>query len=137
MSRSKYDTPKRTCIVKTRLTEQERQDFEKKCQILSMSQSDVIRESIFHMCIKPIVIQQGQCSEETLEAVSRLLTACSRIGNNLNQLARYFHSGGNHSEGIHRELMNELTALTIFRLEAEKLIGETYGDHKAYQLQEL
>ncbi len=137
MSRSKYDTPKRTCIVKTRLTEQERQDFEKKCQILGMSQSDVIRESIFHMCIKPIVIRQGQCSEKTLEAVSKLLTACSRIGNNLNQLTRYFHSGGKHTEGIHRELMNELTALTIFRLEAEKLIGETYGDHKAYQLQEL
>lgn len=137
MSRKTYDTPKRTCIVKTRLTEQEREDFEKKCALLKMSQSDVIRESIFHMEIRPILIQENKASEEMLDTVSRLLTQCSRIGNNLNQIAHHLNAGGEYSAGIGQQLLAELTALANFRLDAEKVIDECYGDHKAYQLQKL
>lgn len=137
MARHSYNTPKRSCIVKTRLTEQERADFEKKCEILKMSQSDVIRESIFHMEIHPIVIQESKASEETLETVSRLLAQCSRIGNNLNQLARHFNSGGGHTAEVGKRVLEELAALANFRLDAEKVIGDCYGDHKAYQLQKL
>ena len=41
-----YNTPKRKCVVKTRLTEDERKTFEDKCAALSMSQSEYIRQAI-------------------------------------------------------------------------------------------
>ena len=37
-----YNTPKRKCVVKTRLTEDERRAFEDKCAALSMSQSESV-----------------------------------------------------------------------------------------------
>ena len=43
MTRKTYNTPKRKCVVKTRLTEDERRAFEDKCAALSMSQSEYIR----------------------------------------------------------------------------------------------
>ncbi|MCI9645537.1 MAG: hypothetical protein HFH40_01775 [Lachnospiraceae bacterium] len=42
-----YNTPHRGCIVKTRLTKEERQDFEEKCRTLSISQSEYLRQAIF------------------------------------------------------------------------------------------
>lgn len=137
MSREKYNTPKRSCVIKTRLTETEREDFEKKCQRLHMNQSEVMREMIFNMGVCPTLIVENQANQAMLERTSELLTQCSRIGNNLNQLARHFNSGGEHNAGIHKQLRGELTALSNFRLDAEKLIGECYGDHKAYRIEKL
>ena len=47
MTRKTYNTPKRKCVVKTRLTEDERRAFEDKCAALSMSQSEYIRQAVF------------------------------------------------------------------------------------------
>lgn len=53
------------------------------------------------------------------------------------QVARHFNFGGEHNAGIRKQLRDELTALANFRLNAEKLIGECYGDHKAYRIEKL
>lgn len=137
MAREKYNTPKRNCVIKTRLTEQEREDFEEKCQRLHMNQSEVMREMIFNMGVCPTLIIKNQANQDMLERTSELLTQFSRVGNNLNQLARHFNSGGEHNAGIRKQLRDELTALSNFRLDAEKLIGECYGDHKAYRIEKL
>ena len=42
-----YNTPHRGCIVKTRLTEEERQDFEEKCRTFSIGQSEYLQQAIF------------------------------------------------------------------------------------------
>ena len=42
MPHKTYNTPKRKCVVKTRLTEDERRAFEDKCAALSMSHSPSI-----------------------------------------------------------------------------------------------
>ena len=49
-----YNTPKRKCVVKTRLTEDERKAFEDKCSVLSMSQSEYIRQAVFYSRIAPV-----------------------------------------------------------------------------------
>ena len=56
------------------------------------------------------------------------------MGGNLNQLARHFNSGGADTEQIRAKLLDELADLTAFRLSAEKVLGELYGNAQAYQL---
>ena len=79
-----------------------------------------------------VVVAGG--GEETLTAVSTLLAQCSRVGGNLNQLARHFNSGGADTEQIRAKLLDELADLTAFRLNAEKVLGELYGNAEAYRL---
>ena len=45
---------------------------------------------------KTVIVAGG--GEETLTAVSTLLAQCSKVGGNLNQLARHFNSGGADTE---------------------------------------
>ena len=53
MPHKTYNTPKRKCVVKTRLTEDERRAFEDKCAALSMTQSEYIRQAVFYSRISP------------------------------------------------------------------------------------
>ena len=81
---------------------------------------------------KTVIVAGG--GEETLNAVSTLLAQCSKVGTNLNQLARHFNSGGADTEQIRAKLLDELADLTAFRLHAEKVLGELYGNAQAYKL---
>ena len=65
---------------------------------------------------------------------STLLAQCSKVGTNLNQLARHFNSGGADTEQLRAKLLDELADLTAFRLSAEKVLGELYGNAQAYRL---
>ena len=81
---------------------------------------------------RTVVVAGG--GEETLNAVSTLLAQCGKVGGNLNQLARHFNSGGADTEQLRAKLLDELTDLTAFRLNAEKILGELYGNAQAYRL---
>ena len=49
------------------------------------------------------------------------------IGNNLNQIAQYFHTGGARSEYIIQEINSGVKDLERIRKKVEKLAGESYG----------
>ena len=49
------------------------------------------------------------------------------IGNNLNQIAQYFHTGGVRSEYIVQEINSGVKDLEIIRKKVEKMAGENYG----------
>ena len=102
------------------------------CKLLNLSLSTFIRRSIHNVKIEKTVIVAG--GEETLTAVSTLLAQCSKVGGNLNQLARHFNSGGADTAQIRAKLLDELADLTAFRLSAEKVLGELYGNAQAYRL---
>ena len=128
-----HDTPNnKTHIIKFRVTAEEKASLELTCKLLNLSLSTFIRRSIHNVKIEKTVIVAG--GEETLTAVSTLLAQCSKVGGNLNQLARRFNSGGADTEQIRAKLLDELADLTAFRLSAEKVLGELYGNAQAYQL---
>ena len=56
-----------------------------------------------------------------------------RIGNNLNQIAQYFHSGGFYSKSMQDEINRHLTALWQLRQEAIKLGGTYHGRVKTHR----
>ena len=99
----------------------------------NLSLSTFIRRAIHNVKIeKTVIVASG--GEETLAAVSTLLAQCSKVGGNLNQLARHFNSGGADTEQIRAKILDELADLTAFRLSAEKVLGELYGNAQAYRL---
>ena len=131
-----HDTPNnKTHIIKFRVTAKL-----KRCdtptahaKLLHLSLSTFIRRAIHNVKIeKTVIVTSG--GEETLTAVSALLAQCSRVGANLNQLARRFNSGGADTEQIRAKILDELADLTAFRLHAEKVLGELYGNAQAYRL---
>ena len=114
------------------MTAEEKTSLELTCKLLNLSLSTFIRRAIHNVKIEKTVIVAG--GEETLTAVSALLAQCSKVGTNLNQLARHFNSGGADTEQIRAKILDELADLTAFRLSAEKVLGELYGNAQAYRL---
>ena len=129
MPHKTYNTPKRKCVVKTRLTEDERRAFEDKCAALSMSQSEYIRQAVFYSRISP-VIRVTAHSEEMLTAISSLVAQYGKIGSNLNQIARYL----NEYNALSSEVRAAVSDLAALKFEVLKVIGEAYGNDQAYQL---
>ena len=131
-----HDTPNnKTHVIKFRVTAEEKASLELTCKLLnlSLSLSTFIRRAIHNVKIeKTVIVASG--GEETLTAVSTLLAQCSKVGTNLNQLARHFNSGGADTEQIRAKLLDELADLTAFRLNAEKVLGELYSNAQAYRL---
>ena len=130
----RHDTPNnKTHVIKFRVTEKEKLELENTAKLLHLSLSTFIRRAIHNVKIEKTVIVAGG-GEETLNAVSALLAQCSKVGTNLNQLARHFNSGGADTEQIRAKILDELADLTAFRLHAEKVLGELYGNAQAYKL---
>ena len=129
-----HDTPNnKTHVIKFRVTEREKLELEQTAKLLHLSLSTLIRRALHSAKIERTVVVVGG-GEETLTAVSTLLAQCSRVGTNLNQLARHFNSGGADTEQIRAKILDELADLTAFRLHAEKVLGELYGNAQAYKL---
>ena len=129
-----HDTPNnKTHVIKFRVTEEEKTSLELTCKLLNLSMSTLIRRALHNAKIERTGVVAGG-GKETLTAVSTLLAQCSRVGGNLNQLARHFNSGGADTEQIRAKLLDELADLTVFRLHAEKVLGELYGNAQAYRL---
>ena len=130
----RHDTPNnKTHIIKFRVTEKEKMELEQTAKLLHLSLSTLIRRALHSAKIERTVVVAGG-GEETLTAVSTLLAQCNRVGTNLNQLARHFNSGGADTEQIRAKILDELADLTAFRLSAEKVLGELYGNAQAYPL---
>ena len=129
-------SPRKTQLIKFRVTPEEKQDLEIMCEILHVNMSTLLRRCLRTKPIKQTIVVTGG-GEDALKLLSDLLGQCGKIGSNLNQLARHFNSGGKDSEQIRAQLLTELSALTLFRLDAEKKMGELYGNHQAYKLEEL
>ncbi len=111
-----HDTPNnKTHVIKFRVTAEEKASLELTCKLLNLSLSTFIRRAIHNVKIEKTIIVAGG-GEETLTAVSTLLAQCSRVGTNLNQLARHFNSGGADTEQIRAKLLDELNVRVFLKI---------------------
>ena len=90
-------SPRKTQLIKFRVTPEEKRDLEIMCEILHVNMSTLLRRCLRTKPIKQTIVVTGG-GEDALNILSDLLGQCGRIGSNLNQLARYFNSGGKDSE---------------------------------------
>ena len=89
----RYNTPHRSRVVKTRLSEDEYADFTARLAPYGISQSEFLRQAIRRTTIRP-VIHVSAVNDELLSAVGKLAAEYGRIGGNLNQIARYLNEYG-------------------------------------------
>ena len=130
--KNRNDTPRKrkTHIIKVRVTAEEKLRIAYACKELHLTQSELVRRVLYGVNVKhTVVVAQG--GEDALAALQ-----CSKVGSNLNQLARHFNSGGKDTEQLRAQqlraqILEELSALTNFRLKAEETVGELYGNHQA------
>lgn len=128
-----YNTPKRTFVVKTRMTEEEHEDFIKTLNACGMSQAEFLRQAITGTPIRPI-IQVSQVNDELLSSLSKLNAEYGRIGNNLNQIARHLNEYRSPYPSMERELTMAAADLAQLKFEILQKVGEAIGNIQAYQL---
>ena len=85
--RKRYNTPHRSRVVKTRMTEEEYAEFAERLSAYNMSQAEFIRQAITGAAIRPI-ITVSPVNDELLAAVGKLTGSCW-----LEQDSRYASSG--------------------------------------------
>ena len=129
----KYNTPHRSRVVKTRMTEEEYADFTERLKYYDISQSEFIRQAIDGAVIKPI-ITVSPVNDELLAALGKLTAEYGRIGSNLNQIARYLNEWHSPYPDLAKELQNAETDLASLKFEVLQKVGELNGNVQTYQL---
>jgi hypothetical protein len=120
----KYNTPKRNRYIRARLTDDEKADFDERKAASGLSQSDFIRQAVFHSKINLTV--RTECSIDQLE---RMIAEYGKIGSNLNQIARHLNEGGTATSQIVEEVRSAALDLADLKYEILKIVGDVYGNN--------
>jgi len=131
--RKKYNTPHRSRVVKTRLTEDEYADFTARLAPYGISQSEFLRQAIRRTTIRP-VLHVSSVNDELLSAVGKLAAEYGRIGGNLNQIARYLNEYGAPYHALSGEVRAAIADLAALKYEVLKKVGDAVGNTQTYQL---
>ena len=131
--RKPYNTPHRTHVVKTRLTDEEHELFLNQCRTYGISQSEMLRQSMTRLQIKP-VIHVSAVNDELLSAIGKLTAEYGRIGSNLNQIARALNEYGTPYNALSVEIRAAISDLAALKFEVLEKVGEAVGNVQAYQL---
>ena len=129
----KYNTPKRSVVVKTRMTDEEYADFTERAKFCGISQSEFIRQAIENAVIKPI-ITVSPVNEKLLSAVSQLTAQLGKIGGNLNQIARYLNEHGVQNNSLYSYVQSAISNLADLKYEITRKVGDAVGDVQTFKL---
>ena len=129
----RYNTPHRSRVVKTRLTDEEYADFTARLAPYGMSQSEFIRQAITRATIRPIVTV-SPVNDELLAAVGKLTAEYGRIGGNLNQIARTLNEWHSPYPAMAKELREAAADLAALKYEVLKKVGDAVGNTQAFRL---
>ena len=129
----RYNTPHRSRVIKTRLTEEEYADFTARLSPYGMSQSEFIRQAITRATIRPIVTV-SPVNDELLSAVGRLTAEYGKIGGNLNQIARALNEYGTPYNALSVEVRAAISDLAALKFEVLRKVGDAVGNIQTYQL---
>ena len=129
----KYNTPKRSIVVKTRMTDKEYADFTERAKFCGISQSEFIRQAIENSVIKPIIIV-SPVNEKLLSAVGQLTAQLGKIGGNLNQIARYLNEHGVPYNTLYADVQSAISDLSDLKFEILQKVGDAVGDVQKLKL---
>ena len=121
----RYNTPHRSRVVKTRLSEDEYADFTARLAPYGISQSEFLRQAIRRTAIRPVI---------HVSAVNDEAAEYGRIGGNLNQIARYLNEYGAPYNALSGEVRAAIADLAALKYEVLQKVGDAVGNTQAYQL---
>ena len=129
----RYNTPHRSHVVKTRMTEEEYADFTGRLEHYDISQAEFIRQAITGAAIRPI-ITVSPVNDELLAAVGKLTADYGRIGGNLNQIARTLNEWHSPYPQLAGEVRAAVSDLAALKFEVLQKVGDAVGNIQTYQL---
>ena len=129
----KYNTPHRSHVIKTRLSDEEYEEFLERCRIYDIPQAEMIRSALTKLQIYPI-IKATTVSDQYLSALNDLLIESKRIGNNLNQIAHALNAGYHPDESTISDIQSAIGGLASWRQAVLKEVGDQIGNDQAYRL---
>mgnify|MGYP000499099018 FL=1 len=129
----RYNTPHRSRVVKTRLSEEEYADFTARLAPYGISQSEFLRQAIRRTTIRP-VLHVSSVNDELLSAVGKLTAEYGRIGGNLNQIARTLNEWHSPYPAMAKELREAAADLAALKYEVLKKVGDAVGNTQAFRL---
>ena len=132
-TRKRYNTPHRSRVVKTRMTEEEYAEFAERLSAYNMSQAEFIRQAITGAAIRPI-ITVSPVNDELLAAVGKLTAEYGRIGGNLNQIARTLNEWHSPYPQLAGEVRAAVSDLAALKFEVLQKVGDAVGNIQTYQL---
>ena len=114
-------------FVAVRLSDIEIELLDQNASILGVSRSEYLRK---------LLIEKEICNRIEIVAdiknLRKLVSEYGKIGSNLNQIARYFNSGGDRSRAVEEEIHQCISALFLLRKKVLRMAGETNGNLKTY-----
>ena len=128
-----YNTPHRTRVVKTRMTEDEYAEFSEQLSLYGISQAEYIRQAIRGLPIHPI-IKVSPVNDELLSSLGKLTAEYGKIGGNLNQIARSLNEYGAPYRELSADVRAAIGELHDLKYELLRKVGDAIGDVQAYQL---
>ena len=131
--RKRYNTPHRSRVVKTRMTEEEYAEFAERLSACNMSQAEFIRQAITGAAIRPI-ITVSPVNDELLSAVGKLIAEYGKIGGNLNQIARALNEYGTPYNTLSVEVRAAISDLAALKFEVLRKVGDAVGNIQTHQL---
>ena len=132
--RKRYNTPHRSRVVKTRMTEEEYAEFAERLSAYNMSQAEFIRQAITGAAIRPI-ITVSPVNDELLAAVGKLTAEYGRIGGNLNQIARTLNEWHSPYPQLAGEVRAAVSDLAALKFEVLRKVGDAVGNIQAWSTQ--
>ena len=129
----RYNTPHRSHVVKTRMTEEEYADFTGRLEHYDISQAEFIRQAITRATIRPI-ITVSPVNDELLAAVGKLTAKYGKTDGNLNQIAHCLNEYGAPYNALSQEVQATISGLAALKFEVLQKVGEAVGNIQTYQL---
>ena len=118
----------RNIVVKTRLSCSEKAELDSILERTKLSQAEYLRCAIFGIPVqeapKPVL--------SPIEGLDKLIAQYGRIGNNLNQIARWLNSGGYIDRELSHSLRSALGELNRLKYDSLKIVSNYYGNHQAH-----
>lgn len=118
----KEDVLKKSRKIDFRLNDTEYDIIESRAAQAGMTVSEFVRHQALH---GKYTVRYSLCADN--DELRQILMELRAIGNNLNQIARYFHLGGIHSGAIREEIYRCVNELMSMREKITKLAGDYDG----------
>lgn len=126
--KKKEENQKRKNIITVKLTDAELDALNAASQSAKVTKSEFIRNLIINKkmsAVYQVVLEKTELKE--------LVREYGKIGSNLNQIAKYFNSGGENSLVIVDELHQCIHELFELRKEVLRLAGDVNGYFKTHK----
>ena len=109
-------------FVAVRLTDAEMALLEQGSSTFKISKSEYLRKLLLDKKIQHTIEVVAD-----MDDIKSLVREYGKIGSNLNQIAKYFNSGGEHALVIEDEIHQCISDLFVLRKKVLQMAGDNYG----------